>query len=54
MKIKDYLNQAHRLDQRINSKLEQIGSLYDLATKAKGDRDSVGGANRPYGSKGDH
>ena len=34
MKIKDYLNQAHRLDQRINSKLEQITSLHDLATKA--------------------
>ena len=34
MKIKDYLNQAHRLDQRINSKLEQIASLHDLATKA--------------------
>lgn len=34
MKIKEYLNQAHRLDQRINSKLEQISSLHDLASKA--------------------
>lgn len=34
MKIKEYLNQAHRLDQRINSKLEQIDSLHALATKA--------------------
>lgn len=34
MKVKDYLNQAHRLDQRINSKLEQIDSLHALATKA--------------------
>ena len=34
MRIKEYLNQAHRLDQRINSKLDQIASLHDLATKA--------------------
>lgn len=34
MKIKEYLMQAYRIDQRINSKLEQIGSLHDLATKA--------------------
>ena len=34
MKIKEYLNQAHRIDQRINSKLEQISSLHDLASKA--------------------
>ena len=34
MGIKEYLNQAHRLDQRINSKLDQIASLHDLATKA--------------------
>lgn len=34
MTAKEYLNQAHRLDQRINSKLEQIASLHDLATKA--------------------
>ena len=34
MTVKDFLNQAHRLDQRINSKLEQIGALHDLATKA--------------------
>lgn len=31
---KEYLLQAFRLDQRINSKLEQIVSLRDLATKA--------------------
>jgi hypothetical protein len=31
---KDYLVQAYRIDQRINSKLEQISSLRELATKA--------------------
>lgn len=31
--VKEYLGQAHRLDQRINSKLEQIALLRDLATK---------------------
>lgn len=34
MKIKEYLGQAYRIDHRINSKLEQISSLHDLATKA--------------------
>lgn len=34
MKVKEYLAQAYRLDQRINSKLEQIVSLRELATKA--------------------
>lgn len=34
MKIKEYLMQAYRIDQRINSKLEQIAVLHDLATKA--------------------
>ena len=33
MKAKEYLGQAYRLDQRINSKLEQITSLNELATK---------------------
>ena len=33
MTAKEYLNQAYRLDQRINSKIEQIQSLTDLATK---------------------
>ncbi|MHB1652357.1 MAG: DUF1492 domain-containing protein [Desulfitobacteriaceae bacterium] len=31
---KEYLGQAYRIDQRINSKLEQIASLRGLATKA--------------------
>lgn len=33
MTAKEYLGQAYRLDQRINSKLEQVASLNDLATK---------------------
>ena len=33
MTAKEYLGQAYRLDQRINSKIEQIQSLNELATK---------------------
>lgn len=31
---KDFLSQAYRIDQRINSKLEQVQSLRELAAKA--------------------
>lgn len=31
---KEYLSQAYRIDQRINSKIEQVRSLRDLAGKA--------------------
>ena len=34
MTIKEYLSQAYRIDQRINSKLEQVSSLRELAEKA--------------------
>lgn len=34
MNAKEYLGQAYRIDQRINSKLEQISSLHELALKA--------------------
>lgn len=34
MNAKEYLAQAYRIDQRINSKLEQITSLRELAAKA--------------------
>ena len=34
MPAKDFLSQAYRIDQRINSKLEQVQSLRELATKA--------------------
>ena len=33
MTAKEYLSQAYRLDQRINSKLEQIRTLNELAAK---------------------
>ena len=33
MTAKDYLGQAYRLDQRINSKAEQVASLNSLAAK---------------------
>jgi hypothetical protein len=34
MTAKEYLGQAYRIDKRINSKLEQVSSLRELATKA--------------------
>lgn len=34
MTTKEFLAQAYRIDQRINSKLEQVMSLRNLATKA--------------------
>ena len=36
MSTKDYLSQAYRIDQRINSKLAQVMSLRDLLCKATG------------------
>ena len=33
MTAKDYLSQAYRIDQRINSKIEQVQSLRDISTK---------------------
>jgi len=35
MNAKEYLSQAFRIDQRINSKLEQVASLRGLAIKAE-------------------
>ena len=34
MTVQEYFNQAYRLDQRINSKIEQVSALNDLAHKA--------------------
>lgn len=34
MTAKEYLSQAYRIDQRINSKIEQIASLRELSLKA--------------------
>lgn len=33
MTAKEFLSQAYRLDQRINSKIDQVSTLNDLATK---------------------
>lgn len=47
MTTKEYLAQAYRIDQRINSKLDQIVSLRDLATKATSTlSDTPGNATR--------
>jgi len=47
MTNKEYLAQAYRIDQRINSKLEQIVSLRELATKATSTlSDTPGNASR--------
>ena len=47
MTAKEYLGQAYRLDQRINSKLEQVLSLRDLTTKATATMsDMPGGGSR--------
>lgn len=47
MAAKEYLGQAYRLDQRINSKLEQVMSLRDLTTKATATMsDMPGGGSR--------
>ncbi|MCR4437285.1 MAG: DUF1492 domain-containing protein [Peptococcaceae bacterium] len=34
MTVKEYLTQTYRIDRRINSKLEQVASLRELAAKA--------------------
>lgn len=34
MTAKEYLSQAYRIDQRVNSKLRQVKSLRDLVTRA--------------------
>ena len=47
MTAKEYLGQAYRLDQRINSKLEQVISLRELTTKATATMsDMPGGGSR--------
>lgn len=47
MTAKEYLGQAYRIDQRINSKLEQVGSLRALAAKATSTvSDTPPGGNR--------
>lgn len=46
MTAKEYLDQAYRLDQRINSKLEQVLSLRDLTTKATATMSDMPGGSR--------
>ena len=47
MTAKEYLGQAYRLDQRINSKLEQVLTLRGLTTKATATMsDMPGGGSR--------
>lgn len=42
-----YLEQAYRIDQRINCKIEQVSSLHSLATKANSTlTDMPGSLNR--------
>ena len=42
MTTKEYLSQAYRIDKRINSKIEQIKQLRDLATKVTSTIDETG------------
>lgn len=50
MTAKEYLGQAYRLDQRINSKLEQVMSLRELTTKATATMSDMpgGGSHNVY------
>ena len=47
MNAKEYLGQAYRIDQRINSKIEQVSSLRELATKATATITDMPGAATP-------
>jgi len=47
MTAKEYLGQAYRLDQRINSKLEQVLSLRDLTKKATATMSDMPGSASP-------
>ena len=45
MTTKEYLSQAYHLDQRINSKIEQLKRWQDLATKATSTISETGSCN---------
>lgn len=47
MTAKQYLNQAYRLDQRINSKLEQVLALRGLTTKVTATMTDMPGSASP-------
>lgn len=54
LEVKNYLMGAYYIDQRINSKLDQIASLNDLATKATSTiSDMPGSPNRNVHKKED-
>ena len=54
MKAREYLAQAFRLDQRINSKIEQVRSLNELAAKCTSTiTDMPGNPNKGKDSIGD-
>ena len=47
MTAKTYLSQAFRLDQRINSKIEQVASLRELASKVTSTVSDMPGSSTP-------
>lgn len=47
MTVKEYLNQAYRLDQRIDSKLAQVAALRDLTTKVTATMTDMPGSASP-------
>ena len=51
MTAKEYLSQAHRIDQRINSKLEQVRSLRALAEKATSTLSGMPKSDSPNSSR---
>jgi DNA-directed RNA polymerase specialized sigma subunit len=54
MTAKEFLSQAYRIDQRINSKLKQVSSLRALATKATSTLTNthVDGSRNPHSMDG--
>lgn len=51
MTAKEYLEQAYRIDQRINSKLEQVESLRELSKKAAATLTDMPGGSRNVHAK---
>ena len=51
MTAKEYLNQTYRIDQMIESKIEQVRSLKDLSTKATAVLTDMPGGSRDIHSK---
>lgn len=50
MTAKEYLGQAHRLDQRIDAKIAQVASLNELATKCTATLTGMPRSSSPSGS----